>query len=130
MYESEEPVRVSAGILKQGAKVLVCQRGMSHRYGLRWEFPGGKSFPGENPRECLVRELEEELGIVPTEFRELKTIHTDYPDGGKFLITFFLVSEYEGTLKNRVFEDIQWASLEEVESFDLLEGSRPILQHL
>ena len=128
--DPSQPVRVAAGILKKNDTVLLCQRGINHRYGLRWEFPGGKIYPGEPLAECLVRELSEELGIEPTKFSEIKTLLANYPDGGNFLITFFLVSEYEGELKNNVFEAIHWVPTKALDTYDILEGSRPILQYL
>jgi 8-oxo-dGTP diphosphatase len=131
MFEdSDHPVRVAAGVLKKDGTVLLCQRGINHRYGLRWEFPGGKIYPGEPLTECLTRELWEELGIEPLKFSEIKTLLANYSDGGKFLITFFLVSEYEGEVTNKVFESVRWVPVNELETLDILEGSRPILQYL
>jgi 8-oxo-dGTP diphosphatase len=31
---------------------------------LKWEFPGGKVEPGEDPKEALAREVLEELNVV------------------------------------------------------------------
>lgn len=31
-----------------------------------WELPGGKLEPGEDPRICVAREIEEELGLSAT----------------------------------------------------------------
>jgi 8-oxo-dGTP diphosphatase len=31
---------------------------------LKWEFPGGKVNPGEDPRDALHREIREELDVV------------------------------------------------------------------
>lgn len=36
------------------------------RYKNRWEVPGGKIEPGETPYMCILRELQEETGQMPT----------------------------------------------------------------
>ncbi len=128
--DADELVRVAVGIVRKDDKVLICQRGINRRYGMKWEFPGGKSFPGETLEECLARELEEELDIALTKLKELKTIQATYSDGGNFLITFFLVLEYTGEIKNNVFEDIKWVTPEKAAGYEMLEGSLPILPHL
>lgn len=44
-----------------------------------WEIPAGKLEPGENPKECAIRELKEETGY---EAQNLKLIHKFYTSAG------------------------------------------------
>ena len=43
---------------------LMHRRPADKHHGGLWEFPGGKVETGETPRNALVREIEEELGLV------------------------------------------------------------------
>ena len=58
-----QPILVTAGIILNGDRILICQRHHSDAYGMQWEFPGGKVHPGEGLKEALRRELAEELSI-------------------------------------------------------------------
>ncbi len=56
-------ILVAAAVVIERGRVLLTQRKRgSHLEGL-WEFPGGKVEDGEDPRDALVRELREELGV-------------------------------------------------------------------
>jgi len=57
--------RVStAGIAEENGRFLLALRKPGTSIGERWEFPGGKAEPGETPESALVREYEEELGVI------------------------------------------------------------------
>jgi len=51
------PVSVKGVILLDGKVVLLKNRRNE------WELPGGKLDPGESPEACVVREIQEELGL-------------------------------------------------------------------
>ncbi|TMA55606.1 MAG: NUDIX domain-containing protein [Deltaproteobacteria bacterium] len=65
-------IRVSAGVLTCGQRLLICQRRAQDPHPGKWEFPGGKAQEGEDDAACLRRELREELGIDATVGVELQ----------------------------------------------------------
>jgi 8-oxo-dGTP diphosphatase len=53
----------ACALVDADGRVLVAQRPPGKLLAGLWEFPGGKLLPGETPERCLIRELEEELGV-------------------------------------------------------------------
>ena len=120
---------VAALILKDG-KVLVCQRTRNQSMPLKWEFPGGKIEDGEQPRDALRRELEEELGIDARIGEEVARIRHDYKNGGAVELRFYVVNEYAGEMENRIFRDMRWAKRSELPNYDFLEADRELVKDL
>jgi len=122
--------RVVAGLILQNGKLLVCQRTRHQTMPLKWEFPGGKIEEGEQPRDALRRELEEELGILATIGDEVARIQHEYPNGAMVELRFFVVREYRGELENRIFRDVQWANATDLPKFDFLEADLTLVNDL
>lgn len=122
--------RVVAALIVQDGKLLVCQRTRHQTMPLKWEFPGGKIEEGEQPRDALRRELDEELGIQATIGDELARIQHEYPNGGMVELRFYVVHEYSGELENRIFKDIQWSEARDLLKFDFLEADLTLVNDL
>jgi len=122
--------RVVAALITRDGKLLVCQRTRHQTMPLKWEFPGGKIEEGEQPRDALRRELDEELGIQATIGDELARIQHEYPNGGMVELRFYIVRDYDGELENRIFKDIQWAEPKDLLKFDFLEADLTLVNDL
>jgi 8-oxo-dGTP diphosphatase len=120
---------VSVGILFRNGSVLAGQRKHTTRYPFKWEFPGGKLEPGETPREALIRELHEELGIVASPDTEFYTQEWDYGDLS-YRIYYFMVPVFTGEPVNHTFEQIKWVEPAELLKMDILEGNRVVVERL
>jgi 8-oxo-dGTP diphosphatase len=55
---------VAAALVDADGRLLMQRRPPGKAHAGLWEFPGGKIEAGESPEAALVREIDEELGIV------------------------------------------------------------------
>src|SRR5437867_8853549 len=110
--------------------VLVCQRTRHQTMPLKWEFPGGKIEEGEQPRDALRRELDEELGIDARIGEEVARIRHEYKSGGAVELRFYVVQDFKGKLENRIFRDVRWAKRSELPSYDFLEADLGLVKDL
>ena len=125
----EKPILVTAGIIRDGERILVCQRHRSDTYGLQWEFPGGKVRDGEGLKASLARELTEELSIQADVGEEVFRLRHRYPD--RYVeVVFFVVPKFHGAVENRVFEAVEWALRERLPEYNFLEADRELVNRI
>jgi 8-oxo-dGTP diphosphatase len=122
--------RVVAALILKDGKILVCQRTRHQVMPLKWEFPGGKIEEGEQPRDALRRELDEELGIDALIGDEVSRIVHTYPGGGSVELRFFVVNQYTGEIENKIFKDVQWAERKDLPSYDFLDADQGLVKEL
>ncbi len=124
-----QPILVTAGILVDGDRILICQRHRSDRYGLQWEFPGGKVQDGEDPKAALRRELAEELAIEAEVGEEVFRLRHHYAD--RYVeVVFLAVRSFRGTVENRIFEAVEWTPRQALPSYDFLEADRELVNRI
>jgi 8-oxo-dGTP diphosphatase len=115
-------VEVVAAVMMRDQKVLIGQRKRTGRHPLKWELPGGKVEPGEDPCAALARELREELNVDATVGDELDSYEVNYGDGFRILLHFYRITQFRGEPRNLDFEQIVWEQPERLPEYDFLEG--------
>lgn len=113
---------VVAAVIEREGRILIGQRKASGRHPLKWEFPGGKVEPDEEPRAALVRELREELGIDATVGDEMDAYEVRYGSNPPTQLIFYHVTTFAGDAHNLDFEQIIWELPERLREYDFLEG--------
>ena len=96
---------VTAAIVEREGRFLVTRRQNGvHLAGL-WEFPGGKRDPGETLEACMIRELDEELGVHARVQEEVLVTSHAYPE--RIVELHFLRCEISGMPVARLGQDQQ-----------------------
>jgi len=118
-------VVVTAGIILRDDRVLVVQRKPTSRRGLLWEFPGGKVEQGENPRQCLKRELHEELGVEVEAGDRFEIVYHSYRDMNILLLSY-LCRLVQGEPRAVDCHRIRWVAEKELRDLPMTEADIPL----
>src|SRR5947208_15771289 len=101
--------RVVAALIWKDGKLLICQRTRHQVMPLKWEFPGGKIEDGEQPRDALRRELDEELGIQAVIGDEVAPLLHQYPSRNSAALRPYDLHKYSGDIDDRTLREVTWA---------------------
>lgn len=75
-----EPLEVCAAVIMHGGRLLLATRPKGSHLEGHWEFPGGKVKADETLAACIIRELQEELGLQVRQASLLFEVLHHYPE--------------------------------------------------
>ena len=118
----------AVALIDPDGRVLLAQRPEGKSMAGLWEFPGGKIEPDETPEACLIRELEEELGVstwasclAPLTFAS----HT-YADF-HLLMPLYACRKWEGIVQAREGQRLAWARARELKDYPMPPADKPLI---
>jgi len=125
---STDPVDIAVGVIRDPAgRVLINRRPAGKPLAGLWEFPGGKTEPGETIAQALKRELAEELGITVSRQRPLIAFNHDF---GEWRVRLHVheVLDYEGEVADREAQALRWMAPQDLGTVELLPANAPIVR--
>ncbi|MDO8538316.1 MAG: NUDIX domain-containing protein [archaeon] len=100
-----------AGYLIKGSKVLAEVRKKSDKFGAGaiW-IPGGHIEKNETPKQAFLREMKEELNIVPKKFSYYCKLPWKH-NRKNYLVHYFVCIKWKGKIQNKEAAKLVWIGL-------------------
>ena len=121
----------ACALIDPDGRVLLSQRPQGKTMAGLWEFPGGKVEPGERPETSLIRELNEELGIVVKEecLAPLTFASHLYPDF-HLLMPLYVCRRWKGTVTALEGQELKWVRPNRLREHPMPPADLPLIPHL
>ena len=117
---------VSAAVVVRQGRVLLTRRPSGTHLAGKWEFPGGKVEPGEDPRETVVRECREECCIELRVDGIFEIVFHRYAQKDVLLLFWRCTLEH-GEVQHVGVTDHAWVRPEELNAYDLPPADQPLV---
>ncbi|MBQ0209532.1 8-oxo-dGTP diphosphatase MutT [Providencia rettgeri] len=107
-------LHIAAGIIRNSQQqIFITKRPEGTHMAGFWEFPGGKLEKGELPEAALIRELEEEVGIIVTQSELFHRVDHEFDD--RFItLYFFMVSEWDNEPYGKEGQVSRWVAQQDL----------------
>jgi 8-oxo-dGTP diphosphatase len=122
---------VAAALVDSDGRVLIAQRPEGKSLAGQWEFPGGKVEEGETPEIALIRELEEELGIVVKQACLAPFVFASHTyETFHLLMPLYLIRRWEGEPEAREHSALKWVRPNVMRDYPMPPADLPLVAWL
>ncbi len=122
---------VAAALVDSDGRVLIARRPEGKSLAGQWEFPGGKVEDGETPEIALIRELEEELGIVVKQACLAPFVFASHTyETFHLLMPLYLIRRWEGEPEAREHSALKWVRPNAMRDYPMPPADLPLVAWL
>ena len=119
--------RVTCAVILREGRVLLARRAPGQKHAGLWEFPGGKTEPGESDEACLEREIREEFGVSGRAGEHLCDSAYTYNDlGMQILLCAYRFYPKSEAFQKRVHDEIRYFDREQLAQLAMTPADVPI----
>lgn len=130
---TEKPILLvaAAALIDTDGRVLICQRPEGKQLAGLWEFPGGKVETGETPEACLIRELDEELGIQVTNACLAPFVFASHGyESFHLLMPLYLCRRWSGFVTAKEHKALAWVKQNDLRNYPMPPADAPLVAWL
>ena len=126
----KKTIKVVAAVIENEHEEILCAlRSPIMTMPNLWEFPGGKREKGESFRECVKREIEEEVGLkISVRPHFFEVIH-DF-EKTQLVLRFHRCQIQAGEPKSLEGQKLDWVAPNEFDNVNFLKTNHGVLQKL
>ena len=109
-----------------GERTLLLRKPEGFRGAGKWNAPGGKVLPGENLKECAIREVTEETGLTIQDAKEqgILRFYVGSQAQPEWIVTVFRAERFSGGLTPSFEGSLQWHDIKGLPYSEMWEVDR------